>query len=82
MREEITILDDNFLEELELWSFPLDQKQAFLQTIYDELEFCVGEKLVDGMSDEELDEVDVFMNQKPGEVRQLFGNSEQPVSMA
>jgi hypothetical protein len=55
-------LDDKFLEDLGLGGLPEDQKQAFLQHIYSELEMRVGEKLTEGMSDELLDEFGAFVD--------------------
>lgn len=55
-------LDDKFLEELGLGSLPPEQKQAFLQHIYSELEMRVGERLTEGMSDELLDEFGYFVD--------------------
>lgn len=55
-------LDDKFLEELGLGALPPEQKQAFLQHIYSELEMRVGERLTDGMSDELLDEFGGFVD--------------------
>ena len=55
-------LDDKFLEELGLGTLPPEQKQAFLQHIYSELEMRVGERLTDGMSDELLDEFGGFVD--------------------
>jgi len=55
-------LDDKFLEDLGLAAMPPEQKQAFLQHIYSELEMRVGEKLTEGMSDELLDEFGNFVD--------------------
>ncbi len=55
-------LDDKFLEDLGLGDLPADQKQAFLQHIYSELELRVGERLTDGMSEELLDEFGAFVD--------------------
>jgi hypothetical protein len=55
-------LDDKFLEELGLGALPQEQKQAFLQHIYSELEMRVGERLTEGMSDELLDEFGHFVD--------------------
>lgn len=55
-------LDDKFLEDLGLGALPPEQKQAFLQHIYSELEMRVGERLTDGMSDELLDEFGHFVD--------------------
>lgn len=49
-------LDDNFLKDLGLDTLPQDQKQAFLQHIYDELELRVGARLAEGLSDTQLEE--------------------------
>jgi hypothetical protein len=55
-------LDDKFLEDLGLGALPQEQKQAFLQHIYSELEMRVGERLTEGMSDELLDEFGYFVD--------------------
>jgi hypothetical protein len=47
-------LDDDFLQSLGLGSLPDDQKQAFLQHLYEELELRVGTRLSEGMSDDQL----------------------------
>lgn len=47
-------LDDNFLQDLGLGTMPDDQKQAFLQHLYEELELRVGTRLSEGMTDEQL----------------------------
>lgn len=47
-------LDDKFLQDLGLHKLPEDQRQAFLQHIYEELELRVGTNLSDGMSEEQL----------------------------
>lgn len=49
-------LDDKFLADIGLNDLPDDQKQAFLQHIYEELELRVGTKLSDGLSDEQLEQ--------------------------
>ena len=53
-------LDDKFLADIGLNDLPEEQKKAFLQHIYDELELRVGTKLSDGMSDEQLEEIAKF----------------------
>ncbi|MCL1876499.1 DUF5663 domain-containing protein [Candidatus Saccharibacteria bacterium] len=65
-------LDDKFLEELGLGAMPDEQKQAFLQHIYSELEVRVGEKLTDGMSDELLDEFGNFVDQNADGMKKWF----------
>jgi hypothetical protein len=49
-------LDDQFLTDIGLANMPDDQKQAFLQHIYEELELRVGTRLSDGLSDQQLEE--------------------------
>jgi len=55
-------LDDTFLQAVGLNDLPEDQKKAFLQHIYDELELRVGTKLSEGLSDSQLKEFENFMN--------------------
>jgi hypothetical protein len=57
-------LDDKFLEEVGLAGMPEDQKKAFLQHTYDELELRVGTKLSDGMSDAQLEEFESIIDRK------------------
>lgn len=57
-------LDDKFLEDVGLNELPEEQKKAFLQHIYDELELRVGTKLSDGMSDEQLEEFESIIDRK------------------
>jgi len=49
-------LDDTFLADIGLTNLPDDQKQAFLQHIYEELELRVGTRLSDGLSDAQLEQ--------------------------
>ena len=65
-------LDDKFLEEIGLGALPAEQKQAFLQHIYSELEMRVGEKLTDGMEDELLDEFGNFVDQNEDGMKKWF----------
>lgn len=57
-------LDDKFLEEVGLQDLPEEQKKAFLQHIYDELELRVGTRLSDGMSDAQLEEFESIIDRK------------------
>lgn len=54
-------LDDNFLKDLGLDNLPEEQKQAFLQHIYDELELRVGTRLAEGLSDEQLEQFEALV---------------------
>jgi hypothetical protein len=65
-------LDNKFLEELGLGSLPEEQKKAFLQHIYSELESRVGVKLTNGMSDEKLDEFACFVDRDEPKMRAWF----------
>jgi len=55
-------LDDKFLADIGLADMPEDQKQAFLQHIYEELELRVGTKLSDGLSDLQLEEFEKIID--------------------
>lgn len=57
-------LDDTFLQQVGLASLPDDQKQPFLQHVYDQLEYRVGIKLSEGMSDAQLEEFESIIDQK------------------
>ena len=62
-------LDDKFLADIGLNELPEEQKKAFLQHIYDELELRVGTKLSDGMSDEQLEEFEAIIDRKDEVIR-------------
>lgn len=55
-------LDDKFLADIGLDSLPAEQKQAFLQHIYEELELRVGTRLSDGLSDAQLEEFEKIID--------------------
>lgn len=55
-------LDDKFLADIGLNDMPDEQKQAFLQHIYEELELRVGTKLSDGLSDQQLEEFEKIID--------------------
>lgn len=55
-------LDEKFLADIGLSDLPDDQKQAFLQHIYEELELRVGTKLSDGLSDQQLEEFEKIID--------------------
>ena len=63
-------LDDKFLQDIGLNDLPEDQKQAFLQHIYEELELRVGTKLSDGLSDEQLEEFEAVIDRKEETISQ------------
>lgn len=55
-------LDDKFLQELGLDQLPEDQKQAFKEHIYSELELRVGTRLSDGLSEAQLAQFESFVD--------------------
>lgn len=55
-------LDDKFLADIGLGTLPDDQKQAFLQHIYEELELRVGTKLSEGLNDQQLEEFEKIID--------------------
>lgn len=57
-------LDDQFLKDVGLDGLPDDQKQAFLQHVYSELEMKVGTRLSDGLSDAQLEEFEQIIDRK------------------
>src|SRR5688572_114134 len=69
-------LDDDFLQSLGLGGLPDDQKQAFLQHVYDELELRVGTRLSEGMSDQQLSEFEKLIdsNDEKGALAWLESN--------
>jgi hypothetical protein len=62
-------LDDNFLKELGLDQLPENEKQAFKDHIYNELEYRVGTKLSEGLSDAQLAEFESFVDRDDEKVR-------------
>lgn len=65
-------LDDKFLQDVGLGDLPADQKQAFLQHIYSELELRVGTKLSEGLSDDQMAEFEAFIDRDAEKVEQWF----------
>lgn len=55
-------LDDKFLQDVGLGDMPKEQKEAFLQHIYSELELRVGTKLSEGLSDDQMSEFEAFID--------------------
>ena len=63
-------LDEQFLKDLGLDQLPQDQKQAFLDHIYSELELRVGVRLSDGLSDDQLKEFESFVDRDDNKVKE------------
>lgn len=61
-------LDDKFLQELGLDQLPDDQKQAFKEHIYSELELRVGTRLSDGLTEAQLSEFESFVDRNDEKV--------------
>lgn len=57
-------LDDQFLADVGLADLPEEQKKPFLQHIYDQLEYRVGIRLSEGMSDAQLQEFEAIIDHK------------------
>lgn len=68
-------LDDNFLTDVGLAGLPDDQKQAFLQHIYEELELRVGTKLSEGLNEQQMGEFEAFVDQAEDKVREWFNKN-------
>lgn len=66
-------LDDQFLKDLGLDQLPEDQRQAFLEHIYSELELRVGTRLSEGLSDEQLAQFESFVDRNDDKVREWIG---------
>lgn len=57
-------LDDNLLRELGLGNLPPEEKNRMLQHIYETLEMRVGMKLAERMTNAQLDEFEMFIDNK------------------
>jgi len=57
-------LDDQFLADVGLAGLPEEQKKPFLQLTYDQLEYKVGIRLSEGMSDQQLEEFESIIDRK------------------
>jgi hypothetical protein len=57
-------LDDQFLTDIGLADLPDEQKKPFLQHVYDQLEYRVGVRLSEGMTDAQLEEFEAIIDRK------------------
>ena len=57
-------LDDQFLNDIGLSDLPEEQRKPFLQHVYDQLEYRVGIRLSEGMSDAQLEEFEAIIDKK------------------
>lgn len=58
-------LDDQFLRDIGLADLPEEQKGPFLQHVYDQLEYRVGVRLSEGMTDAQLEQFEAIIDKKP-----------------
>lgn len=63
--------DDNFLLEVGLQALPADKKQEFLAQAQEELEVRVGEKMCEGMTDEQLAEFEKLMENDQETIKKM-----------
>jgi hypothetical protein len=61
-------LDNKFLEEIGLGNLPDEQKAAFLEYFKEQLELRVGTKLSEGLSDEQLNQFESFIDRDEAKV--------------
>lgn len=54
--------DDKFLEEVGLADMPAEQKQSFLDYAQDQLEVRIGEKMSEGLSEDQIAEFEKFID--------------------
>lgn len=66
-------LDDNFLQELGLGELPLEQRKAFLEHVYSQLELRVGTRLSEGLSESQLSEFESFVDRDSEKVQAWIG---------
>lgn len=57
-------LDEKFLTDVGLADLPDEQKKPFLQHVYEQLQYKVGVRLSEGMSDEQLQEFESIIERK------------------
>ena len=57
-------LDDQFLIDIGLGELPEEQRKPFLQHTYDQLEYKVGIRLSEGMTDTQLEEFESIIDHK------------------
>ena len=67
--------DDSFLESVGLGSMPAEQKETFLQYAQDQLEVRIGEKMSEGLSDEQLDEFERIIDNDQATIDEWIAGS-------
>lgn len=66
-------LDSNFLQELGLGELPEEQRKAFLEHVYSQLELRVGTRLSEGLSEAQLSEFESFVDRDTEKVQAWIG---------
>jgi len=62
-------IDDSFLDEVGLGPMPAHERKAFLEHISSEFELRVGTALAAGLTDEQLEEFEAFIDRTEAVVR-------------
>jgi hypothetical protein len=55
-------IDNEFLKEIGKDDMPQAEKSAFLEHLQEELEVRIGERVIDGLTDEQIDEFEKITN--------------------
>lgn len=66
-------IDDAFLEELGLGALPEEQRLPFRQHIFDQLEYKVGVRLSEGLTDEQLAEFEKIIDRDDAAITEWLG---------
>lgn len=67
--------DESFLETVGLSGMPEEEKENFLQYAQDQLEVRIGEKMSEGLSEEQLDEFERIIDNDQDTVQQWLANA-------
>ncbi len=67
-------IDESFLESIGITGISDTQKEAFLQYAQDQLEIRIGEKMSEGLSDEQLDEFEKIIDNDPETINRWMSN--------
>ncbi|MCQ2568676.1 MAG: DUF5663 domain-containing protein [Candidatus Saccharibacteria bacterium] len=67
--------DESFLETVGLSGMPEEEKENFLQYAQDQLEVRIGEKMSEGLSEEQLDEFERIIDNDQDTVQKWLANA-------
>lgn len=67
--------DESFLETVGLSGMPEEEKENFLQYAQDQLEVRIGEKMSEGLSEEQLDEFERIIDNDQETVQKWLDNA-------